>query len=98
MVDDTNMVVGAAEPIVDFIFGPVAGNVRRNAQAVADAIYTQDGLSSQTVHPTCGAGIPGPTSSARVGRHAVDISHDDVRFDAISTDLVVCVGMVDRVK
>ena len=77
-----------------FKAGPGVGNTGIHKERRPAKPKTQNPFHSCAVHPTGGAGIPCPASSARVRSFRVDISGHDIRLHFIALDIGARAGMV----
>src|SRR6478736_3610385 len=71
---------------------PSAWQGRTHIQAAVLYPDTEDPLGHRTVEPACGAGIPCPAAASCEGAFAVDVSGNDIRFDAVA----FCRGRIPR--
>jgi len=54
----------------------------------------EERFRDEPVHPTGGAGVPGPPAAANVGRDGVDVGRHHVRLDAITGERLGGVAVV----
>src|SRR4030095_12140501 len=97
-VFNTNSVRCGPVTIGDLEPRPSARNTRVDAQHVANRTNAENRFESNSIQPTGGPGVPGPSAAASVGWSGVDVGADDIRLDLILRDFGGCRGVTNRVQ
>src|SRR5687768_1104109 len=76
-VRDVDLIPRLAEPPGDREARPRRRNARLDLEGIAPTPEAQDALEARAIHPSRGAGVPGPAATPRMGGMRVDVPRQD---------------------
>src|SRR5262245_14526618 len=97
-VFDAHLVARAVIAERDREARPAARDAWVDEQRGAAEAKAQEPFDPRAIHPTGGAGVPGPAAAARMGRLRIDVTGHDVRLDPITIESGTRARVIDRVQ
>ena len=94
-VEDFNFVAAGVIAEGQVIVRPVAGDAGVHEKRGSAQAKSENPFNARAVHPSRGAGVPGPAAAAGVRLHRINIARQNVGFYFITLDVGACTAMMN---